>query len=75
MHDLGQQDLKDIQHEHIYELTVDGRSVPARPLKTEAPKSRSEDMAARFEERINAYVEGKLASAFESAFDKKAERE
>ena len=30
VHDLGQQDLKDIQHEHIYELTVDGRSVPAR---------------------------------------------
>ena len=74
MHDLGQQDLKDIQHEHIYELTVDGRSVPAGPLKTEAPKSRSEDMADRFEERINAYVERKLASAFES-FDKKDERE
>ena len=74
VHDLGQQDLKDIQHEHIYELTVDGRSVPAGPLKTEAPKSRSEDMADRFEERINAYVERKLASAFES-FDKEDERE
>jgi class 3 adenylate cyclase len=74
VHDLGQQDLKDIQHEHIYELTVDGRTVPAAPLKTEAPKSRSEDMAARFEERINAFVERKLQSAFES-FDKEEERE
>jgi class 3 adenylate cyclase len=70
VHDLGQQDLKDIQHEHIYELTIDGRSVPAAPLKKKAPKPRSEEMAARFEERISAYVERKLASAFESIEEK-----
>ena len=76
VHDLGQQDLKDIQHEHIYELTVDGRSVPARPLKTDTPTSgqKQKEMAARFEERINAFVERKLQSAFES-FDKEDERE
>jgi class 3 adenylate cyclase len=74
VHDLGQQHLKDVQHEHIYELTIDGRSLAGKPLKTEKPKSRQDDMAARFEERINSFVESKLQSAFDS-FDKKDERE
>src|ERR1700758_2803207 len=65
VHDLGEQHLKDVQHEHIYELTVDGRNVPARPLKTAPPDRRSgrEQMAERFSERINAYVERQLESA------------
>jgi class 3 adenylate cyclase len=80
VHDLGEQHLKDIQHEHIYELTIDGRRVSPRPLKTEGPKSRKsrksrpDEMAERFEERINAYVERQLERAF-GAFDKKDERE
>jgi hypothetical protein len=66
VHDLGQQDLKDVQHEHIYELKVDGRPVTSKPLKTQAStKSRQEDMAARFEDRITAYVERQLESAFD----------
>ena len=65
VHDLGQQNLKDIQHEHIYELTIDGRALP-RPLKTQSRKSRQEDMASRFEERITAYVESQLESAFDA---------
>ena len=65
VHDLGQQHLKDVQHEHIYELTIDGRDVSPKPLKTEPPKSRQEDIAERFEERINAFVEQKLEQAFE----------
>ena len=36
VHDLGQQDLKDVQHEHIYELTIDG-----------APPCRSKPLQAR----------------------------
>jgi len=75
VHDLGGQHLKDIQHEHIYELTVDGRSVPARPLKTEKPKSAKEDSAARFKERIDTYVERQLKSAFDSALGDEGERE
>ena len=67
VHDLGQQHLKDVQHEHIYELTIDGRSASPRPLKTQSPKSRQEDMAARFEDRITAYVERQLESAFDPA--------
>jgi class 3 adenylate cyclase len=69
VHDLGQQDLKDVQHEHIYELTVDGRPVTSKPLKTQAStqsQSRQEDMAARFEDRITAYVERQLDSAFDA---------
>jgi class 3 adenylate cyclase len=65
VHDLGQQNLKDIQHEHIYELTIDGRAVMPRPLKTQSRKSRQEDMASRFEERITAFVERELESAFD----------
>ena len=75
VHDLGQQHLKDVQHEHIYELTIDGRSLAGKPLKTEKPKAQQEDMAARFEERINAFVERKLQSAFDSALDKEDKRE
>jgi len=65
VHDLGQQHLKDVQHEHIYELTIDGRAASPKPLKTQSPKSRQEDMASRFEERITAYVEKQLESAFD----------
>ena len=66
VHDLGQQHLKDVQHEHIYELTIDGRAASPRPLKTQqqSAKTRQEDMAARFEDRITAYVEQQLESAF-----------
>jgi class 3 adenylate cyclase len=64
VHDLGEQHLKDVQHEHIYELTVDGRKASGRPLKTQTPKSSQEDMASRFEDRITAYVEQQLESAF-----------
>jgi class 3 adenylate cyclase len=66
VHDLGQQHLKDVQHEHIYELTIDGTAASPKPLKTQgAPKSRQEDMAARFEDRITAYVEQQLEAAFD----------
>ncbi len=74
VHDLGQQHLKDVQHEHIYELTIDGRSLAGKPLKTEQPKSAQEDMGDRMAERIGAMVEGRLESAFENLF-KKDQRE
>ena len=76
VHDLGEQHLKDVQHEHIYELTIDGRSVPAPPLRTTPPDrgSNKEQMAARFTERINAYVQRQIESAFESALDEEDER-
>ncbi len=74
VHDLGQQHLKDVQHEHIYELTIDGRSLAGKPLKTEQPKSSQEDLGDRMAERIEAMVEGRLESVFENLF-KKDQRE
>jgi class 3 adenylate cyclase len=67
VHDLGEQHLKDVQHEHIYELTIDGRGVSPRPLKTDEPKSREEDIAKKFEDRITAFVQDKLERAFEES--------
>jgi class 3 adenylate cyclase len=62
VHDLGEQNLKDIQHEHIYELSVDGAPAESKPLKTE----RKDTMNSRLEDRINAYVEQQIEQAFTS---------
>ena len=75
VHDLGQQHLKDVQHEHIYELTIDGRSLAGKPLKTEKAKTPEEDMGARFAERINTMVESQLESVFENLLKKRQPRE
>jgi class 3 adenylate cyclase len=56
VHDLGEAHLKDIQHEHIYEVSVDGAPATGKPLKTE-PKPALEQ---RLEDRIRAYVEQQL---------------
>jgi len=64
VHDLGEQNLKDIQHEHIFELTVDGRSSAYKPLNTQKPQARSDDFAVRFEQRIQNMVERHLERAF-----------
>jgi class 3 adenylate cyclase len=58
--DLGEQHLKDIQHEHIYEISVDGAPAGTKPLKTTAPDT----MESRLEARINAYVESHIERAF-----------
>jgi class 3 adenylate cyclase len=63
VHDLGEQNLKDIQHEHIYELSVDGAPAVAKPLKTQAAPPAS--LESRLEDRINRYVESQLDRAFE----------
>jgi class 3 adenylate cyclase len=64
--DLGDQHLKDIQHEHIYEVSVDGDAKGYKPA--EAPprgrKGRSDALAERFDERIQAYVDRQLEQAF-----------
>jgi class 3 adenylate cyclase len=66
VHDLGEQNLKDIQHERVYELSLDGRPTGVRPLKTHAVDNRVDAMAKRFEERVTSYVEQQLESAFTS---------
>jgi class 3 adenylate cyclase len=63
--DLGGRRLKDIQHEHIYEGAVGGRSTGYKPQLKEQVKrnTRTDEMAARFEERIESYVERQLENA------------
>jgi glycerate kinase len=63
--DLGERHLKDIQHEHIYEVAVDGHATGYKAKSTEsAPrKTRTDEMAARFEDRIESYVAQQLESA------------
>jgi class 3 adenylate cyclase len=60
VHDLGEQNLKDIQHEHVYELSIDGAPAGTKPLKTE----RSDTSDSRLEDRINSYVERQIDQAF-----------
>ena len=64
VHDLGEQNLKDIQHERVYELSLDGQRIEKRPLKTQAVDNRVDAMAQRFEERVTSYVEQQLEAAF-----------
>jgi class 3 adenylate cyclase len=59
VHDLGDHSLKDIQHEHIYELSLDTDPRETRPLKTEQGKS-SEQLLS---DRIHAYVEQQIEQA------------
>jgi class 3 adenylate cyclase len=60
--DLGEQHLKDVQHEHVYELSLDESRAEFPPLKVEQ-KSGGNTMEERFEQRINQYVEEQLESA------------
>ena len=57
LHDHGQAQLKDIQHERIYELAVDGDPSSFPPLKTDAPKSMGETLAERIKEQVERELE------------------
>jgi class 3 adenylate cyclase len=74
VHDLGRQDLKDVQHEHIYELSIDGRALGSKRLKTHKPTSREKEFEARIEERVQSFVERRLDRAFRR-FEKEDERD
>jgi class 3 adenylate cyclase len=62
--DLGQQNLKDVQHERIYQLALDGdQAFP--PLKTETPKSASDELGDRISRHVEEMVEKSLTGAFD----------
>ena len=64
--DLGEKHLKDVQHEHIYEVSVDGaaRGYHADEGSRPGPsRSRGDELAVRFEERIENYVHQQLDRA------------
>jgi RimJ/RimL family protein N-acetyltransferase/class 3 adenylate cyclase len=64
--DLGKQHLKDIQHEHVYELSLEEERHAFPPLKAER-KGRTEAMAEGFSARIEDYVHRQLEAAFSRA--------
>jgi class 3 adenylate cyclase len=70
--DLGEQHLKDIQHEHVYELALDEQHREFPPLKAE--KANREDLSERFERQISDYVEQQLERAFTGAGPEKVHR-
>jgi hypothetical protein len=63
VHDLGEAKLKDVQHEHIYQVSVDEEHRRFPPLKTEHPKSAGEALA----ERIQAHVAEQIEESFRAA--------
>jgi class 3 adenylate cyclase len=64
--DLGKQHLKDVQYEHVYELSLEEERHEFPPLKEERT-GRADAMAEDFGKRIEAYVEKQLESAFSRA--------
>ena len=65
--DLGEQHLKDVQHEHVYELSLERVAREAFPPLKATGESREESIEKRFEERINRYVEEQLDAALGDA--------
>ena len=61
--DLGNQRLKDIQHEHVYELSLNEEERSFPPLKAEGT-STADVLAEDFGRRIESYVEQQLHAAF-----------
>jgi class 3 adenylate cyclase len=60
--DLGQQHLKDIQHEHVYELSLDEGRQEFPPLKVDR-RGRTDAMAEDFGRRIEDCVHRQLEAA------------
>jgi class 3 adenylate cyclase len=54
--DLGHARLKDVQHERIYELTLEDGPTGFPPLKTTAPETAADDLAAQIERRVHEHV-------------------
>jgi class 3 adenylate cyclase len=61
--DLGKQDLKDVQREHVYELSLEETKQQFPPLKADRP-STADVLAEDFGRRIESYVEKQLEGAF-----------
>jgi class 3 adenylate cyclase len=54
--DLGDAQLKDVQHEHIYELTLDEQPAGFPPLKTKADTTAADDLAAQIERKVHEQI-------------------
>jgi class 3 adenylate cyclase len=67
--DLGAQNLKDIQHEHVYELSLEESPLSFPPPKQAEADRAGDDLARRFDDKINRYVEAQLEAAFDKLGD------
>ena len=63
--DLGEAHLKDIQHEHVYQLSIDDGAASFPPLKTE-PTAKTEDWGAALARRIQEQVQQDIERSFSS---------
>jgi class 3 adenylate cyclase len=61
--DLGRQNLKDIQHEHVYELSLEESPLSFPPPKQAQADRAGDELAQRFNDKINRYVESQLEAA------------
>jgi hypothetical protein len=61
--DLGRQNLKDVQHEHVFELSLNEAKQSFPALKGNR-ESRADALAEQFGKRIESYVEKELEAAF-----------
>jgi class 3 adenylate cyclase len=67
--DLGEAKLKDIQHERLFQLSVDGEPHSFPPLKTEVEAKK--DPGDLLGERIQRHVERQIEQAFTADIDAK----
>jgi class 3 adenylate cyclase len=54
--DLGRADLKDIQHERIFQLSLAEQRDQFPPLKTTPPKTAADDLAAQIERKVHEQI-------------------
>jgi class 3 adenylate cyclase len=54
--DLGQADLKDVQHERIFQLALPEQRDEFPPLKTAAPKAGADALAEEIERRVHEQI-------------------
>jgi class 3 adenylate cyclase len=54
--DLGRANLKDIQHERIFELALADQRTNFPPLKTESPQTAADDLAAQIERKVHEQI-------------------
>ena len=73
VHDLGETNLKDVQHERIYQLSLDGQASAFPPLKAERPHGptadfarRADDLAEQAQNAIAEHVMQEIQRSLES---------
>ena len=63
VHDLGEAHLKDIQHEHVFQLSIDDGPTSFPPLKTQ-PEAETEHWGAALSRRIQEDVQRDIERSF-----------